>query len=199
MKIYDSNYKPEPDINSLTQIVDILEPNREVENRSVQIVNDVVTANNKEELQKQFELFNINQSKKNALRVVKLSKLLDKVDDEVITRFEKRPDQMSNKELLDYMEAISSQIDRSQKAVDTIRPPSDSIIARTGGDIVNQSKGDEYNINLGTELSKETKEDVVDAIKGIIGILQNTSAKNLTQPSDPTEVNIEVVEEKDSE
>ena len=35
--------------------------------------------------------------------VVKLSNLLNKVEDQAIERFERRPDQVSNKELLEYM------------------------------------------------------------------------------------------------
>ena len=153
MATFDPNYKSKPDITSLTQISEILEPNKVVDGNFLQIVNDVVNAPSKTELQKQFELFNINQSKKNALRIAKLMKTLDKVDDEVINRFEKRADQMTNKELLDYMNAISAQIDHSQKMVDIIAPPADSIISRDGAADINvENKGDNYTINLGTEL-----------------------------------------------
>ena len=92
-----------------------------LEEEQKQIVQNIITAPDAKELQAQFELFNISQSKKNALRTIKLNGLLDKIEDQAVERFEKRPDQISNKELLDYMQVVSTQIDRSQKYMETLK------------------------------------------------------------------------------
>jgi len=81
----------------------------------------IIEAPTKEELQEQLDLFNINQSKQNAVRIVKLNNLLNKVEDQAIERFEKRPDQVSNRELLEYMSIVSNQIDRAQKSIDAVQ------------------------------------------------------------------------------
>ena len=134
------------------------------------IVNNIIKAPSQKELQTQFDLFNINKSKKNALRIIKLNSLLDKVEDQAIERFEKRPDQVSNKELLDYMQVVATQIDRSQKFIDTLKDK--PMIKVT-------DKSQNVNINIGTELNRDSKERVMDAI----GVL----LKQLNKPQ-PTDV-----------
>lgn len=132
------------------------------------ILKALVEASNKDELKKQIELFDINQSKKNALRIAKLEQLQAKVENQMIDRFDKRPDQMSNKELLDYLTVISAQIDKSQKTVDAIETKElmQQVAANSGGTT------NEVNINLGTTLSKDSKDNVVGAIKDILTLLQ---------------------------
>lgn len=123
------------------------------------IISDIIKAPNQKELQEQFDLFNINQSKKNALRIIKLNSLLDKVEDQAIERFEKKPDQVSNKELLEYMQVVAGQIDRSQKYIETIKDR--PMIKVT-------DKSQTVNVNIGTELNKDSKERVMDAIQNLL-------------------------------
>lgn len=129
-----------------------------------EIINAIVAAESRDELQTQFDLFNINQSKKNALRMIKLESLLNKVEDQAIERFEKHPHQVSNRELLDYMQIVSAQIDRSQKVVDSLK---EKELIRP----IQQNT--EVTINVGTELDRDSKANVVSAIKGILGMLRD--------------------------
>lgn len=123
------------------------------------IVDDIVKADTKEQLAAQFDLFNINQSKKNALRIIKLNTLLDKVEDQAIARMTKRPDMVSNRELLDYMTVVSNQIDRANKQIDTLKEtPSISL---------KQENKTEVNITVG-QVDHEGKERVIDAISALI-------------------------------
>lgn len=134
-----------------------------------QLVERIIEAPTKAELQHQFDLFNINQSKKNALRIIKLNNLLCKVEDQAIERFERRPDQVSNKELLEYMNVVSNQIDRAQKSVDAL--------SVSPAIHVNNQKN-EVNINIGPELDRDSKERVMDAISALLKQVQkNTSAQ----------------------
>ena len=123
------------------------------------IINNIIEATDQKELQAQFDAFNINQSKKNALRIIKLNSLLDKVEDQAIERFNKRPDQISNKELLDYMQVVATQIDRSQKVIDTLKEKPMIKVA---------NQKNEVNINIGNELDRDSKERVVDAIQALL-------------------------------
>lgn len=123
------------------------------------IVHDIIEAPTQQELQAQFDLFNMAQNKKNALRIIKLNKLLDKVEDQAIERFEKRPDQVSNRELLDYMQVVSGQIDRSQKQIDSLKDkPMISIKHETT----------EVNLNMTPELDRDSKNRVLNAIANLL-------------------------------
>ena len=69
-------------------------------------------------------LFNWNLSKKNVARLLKLNNLFDAVSDQMVERFEKKPDQFSNSDLLDYMKAVQGAIDSSSKYLsETEEPP----------------------------------------------------------------------------
>ena len=158
------------------------------------IVTDIIKAPNQKELQEQFDLFNINQSKKNALRIIKLNSLLDKVEDQAIERFEKRPDQVSNKELLEYMQVVAGQIDRSQKYIETIKDK--PMIKVT-------DRSQQVNINIGTELNRDSKERVMDAIQGLLKQLNSDQDNNVidadfSTSEEKTVYNIDTEDDSDS-
>ena len=110
----------------------------------------------------------MNQSKKNALRIVKLNNLLDKVEDQAIERFEKRPDQVSNKELLEYMNVISGQIDRAKKNIDSISiNPSIAVTAQKT----------DVTINVGSSLDRDSKERVMNVISSLLKQVKSNGEK----------------------
>jgi len=150
--------------------------------KDVILVEKIIAADSKDELQAQFDLFNMNQAKKNALRILKLRSLLDKVEDQAIERFEKRPDQVSNRELLDYMQIVSSQIEKSQNVVDSLqdKPMISAVQNNT-----------EVNINVSPTLNRESKEKVIDVIQAL---LKQTSS-NSSNPELVEEVEIVEAEE----
>lgn len=147
-----------------------------LEEAEQQLIAKIIEAPTRDELQHQFELFNMNQSKKNALRIIKLNNLLAKVEDQAIERFEKRPDQVSHKELLEYMNVVSGQIDRAHKQVDTLSAaPTIHMLAQKN----------EVNINVGgQELDRDSKERVMDAISALLKQVQ----KATSEPADVIEV-----------
>lgn len=140
-----------------------------LDNTEKEIVNKIIEADNKDELKHQFDLFNMNQSKKNALRVIKLNGLLGKIEDQAIERFEKRPDQISNKELLDYMQVVSTQIEKSQNYISDIQDK--PMIT------VNNQKN-ELNVSIGPELDRDSKSNVINAVTNLLNQLRNKSVSN---------------------
>lgn len=155
----DKKEDEDADTKELDEAIDMSLAVLPLESTEQKLMVKIIEAPTREELQQQLELFNINQSKKNAIRVVKLNSLLDKVEDQAIERFEKRPDQVSNKELLDYMTVVSNQIDRAQKGIDSVKDaPAINVI----------SKNTEVNINVGPQLDRDTKEKVMDVISALI-------------------------------
>jgi hypothetical protein len=131
-----------------------------LEESSNNLVNDIVQTSDIDELKNLTRLFEINQAKKNALRIVKLNTLLDKVNDQAIERFEKRPYEISNKELLDYMKVVQEQIHNSQ---DTL-----SKIDQSPAIQINQ-QNNSINVNVGQEaIDRDSKERVIDAVTQLL-------------------------------
>ena len=107
-------------------------------------------------------------------------------------RFNKRPDQMSNRELLDFLTTISSQIDSSQKVVDSIETKDLAKQVALSSD--SSTPTTQYNINLGTDINKDSKDNVVDAIKDILSLLQSAAVEtpdveNLEEPEEVEIIN----------
>lgn len=101
-------------------------------------------------------LFNLNQAKKNAVRVLKLNSLLDNVSDKMIERFEKYPDNFSNKDLLDYMQVTQSAIDRANKYLGTVD--------ETPAIQMNQ----QININIGQQFDRESRGKIAHAVNSML-------------------------------
>ena len=139
------------------------------------IMDGIMKAQDKQELQKQFDLFNLSLSKKNAARVVKVDGISDKALEEIERRISKRPSNISTKELLEMVQVLSSHAERSKKMVyqldekDMIRPTTGPVLPTTG-----------YTINIGTNIDKDGKNNVVNAIKEILEITKNSSSNNTT-------------------
>ena len=160
-----------------------------------QVVKDIVAAPNKEELEKQFQLFNMNQVKKNALRIIKLNDLLTKVEDQALERFEKRPDQVSNKELLDYMNAVSNQIEKAQNF------SKETLSTEVGGIKIKQEKT-EVNINVAPVLNRNEKDRVVDVISILLNQMKKPQSRandDVVEVEEAPYVDAETVEQQNPE
>jgi len=135
------------------------------------LVKTIIDAADQKELEAHLDAFNLAQSKGNALRVIKLNDLLTKVEDQAIARFNRRPDEISNKELLDYMQVVSTQIEKSQQKIldaQTILKPTVQVV----------NTKNELNVNVGPKLNRESKEKVIDAVSNLIKSL-NKQTENM--------------------
>lgn len=113
-------------------------------------------------------LFNWNISKKNVARVMKLNSLYDSVTDQMVRRFEARPDQFSNSDLLDYMKTLQGAIDTSTKNIsETAAPPS----------IVQNNT--QINVNVIDSFDRDARARILHAVKATL-----ESAKNIQIPEE---------------
>lgn len=118
------------------------------------ITNKIVSETNPDELDKLTQLFTLNQKKKQIVRTNKLSNLLDKVDDEVINRFEKYPQSIEDKDLIKYWSATSDIVSG--------RTEEDNVIPRI--QINNQT-----NINVNSSgLDRESRARVLEVVNNIL-------------------------------
>ena len=141
------------------------------------LIEKIIDSQTKEELQNHLDLFNLAQSKNNVLRVIKLNDLLQKVEDQAIERFNKRPDQISNRELLEYLQVVSTQIEKSQKTVN------ETINEKPLIQITNNKN--ELNIQTGPTLNAESREKVIDAFSMIMKQLESLEDKKLNTENEP--------------
>jgi len=116
------------------------------------LLNQIVKSENVDEIKDLTKLFNVNQNKKNLVRIAKLNDLLDKVSDKAIERIDLYADDISDKDLLGYMQTVQNVIEKSQKSVEAI--DSTPMIQ------INQQN----NINVEGELSRESKEKILNII-----------------------------------
>lgn len=99
---------------ALENNIDLLKENTD------DVITKLVESQDIEEIKRLTQLFNVNQMKKDAIRVIKLNDILDKLDDQVSERVEKYPDQFSNIDLLKYVDTIQQTINKSNQTITSI-------------------------------------------------------------------------------
>lgn len=135
--------------------------------------------------------FNLNQSKKNVLRILKLESLLDKVQDSMIERFEKTPNNFNNNDLLNYMTVVQTSIDRANKSL--------NLVDETPAIQFNQ----QVNINVKEEdkLDRNSREKVTDAVKAILSKLKikvDSAEQEVVDVDSATEENTVLLNNEDN-
>lgn len=132
-----------------------LEP---LDTQTQQIAQEILNEDDIDKVKDLTNLFNLNAQKRNVMRVIKMNDLLDKVTDQVITRFEKRPDNFSNDDLIKYMQVTENAIDRASKHLNLVEetPP------------IQLMQNNQVNINIDSGLDRESRERVMDAVRAIL-------------------------------
>ena len=147
------------------------------------LVANIIESEDVDELKSLTKMFTLNQAKKNALRIVKLNSLLDMVNDQAIARIAKRPDEISNKELLDYMNVVSTQIEKSQKSM--------AMVEETP--LINwnqQNNSVTVNVNSESKMDRDSKEKVIDAVRELLKMVKTPGAVPDTNIQTPMTVEL---------
>lgn len=156
-----------------------------LDSQTAKVTNELIEEQDLDKVKNLTKLFNLNQAKRNAIRVMKLNSLLDKVSDQMIERFDKKPGEFSNKELLDYMSVVQSTIDRANKSIE--------LVDQTPAIVINQ-QNNQVNIDNSPVLDRESRMRVVEAVKGI---MQTLNLKN--EPEQMQEISEFEENEEDSD
>ncbi|WP_300924657.1 hypothetical protein [uncultured Clostridium sp.] len=153
-----------------------------LDTRTKELAQQIINEESIEKTQDLVKLFNLNQAKKNVLRVLKLNSLLDKVSDEMITRFEKRPGEFANNDLLNYMNVVQSSIDRANKQLNLVdETPNISLT--------------QVNVNVEeNKLDRESRAKITEAVSKILEMSKKLNI-NLNEQEVSTEIIDEPVEE----
>ena len=140
------------------------------------LIDQIIAETDEQKTRDLTHLFNANQNKKTMVRVDKLSKLLDTITDQALTRFTNRPDEISNKELFDGLKVVQDLIERGQKQV--------SGAGETPLIQFNQQNNEVTIGDTSSALSRDSRERVKTAVMGLL----NSITTQATQESPPEEI-----------
>ena len=146
---------------------EVVEQKQELVLSQEDIIKKLDSVSNEEDLKYLTQLFNFNLAKKDMIRANMESQLLDNILQEVNKRITDRPGEITNKDLLDYMSAMQSSIDRTSKSIQTIGDNSS---------VYNVSSTNNVNINImsdSNQLSKESRSRITEVIKNIMKDINN--------------------------
>ena len=142
------------EIKEIVQPLDL----RPLDNQTKQIAQEILDEQDIEKVKDLTNLFNLNAQKRNVMRVIKMNDLLDKVTDQVIELFEKRPDNFSNEDLIKYMQVTENAIDRANKHL--------NLVEETPA--IQAIQNNQVNININSELDRDGRERVMEAVRAIL-------------------------------
>lgn len=143
------------------------------------ILDKISQASTVEELREFTQLFHLSLAKKEASRALTQSELLDVILEQASDRITKRPGDLSNKDLLDYMNVFQASLDKTSKTLD------DKIVEASP--VTLNQTNQEININLGDSsmtISDESRARILDVLNAIT---KNSSQKTLKQASEEVE------------
>jgi len=123
------------------------------------ILNKINSVTTTEELKDVTNLFNLNITKKEMARVMQQSELYDLVLQQAGDRLRKRPDELSTKDLIDYMNAFRGNIDKTQSYIDKVE--NNPTIQ-----VNNDNKKVVVNIN---NLNRDASEEVLEVVNTLLG------------------------------
>ena len=128
-------------------------------------------------------------------RINKMNDLLDVITDQAMTRFTAKPDEISNKELLDSMKVVSELIDKGSKQINNVETPLIQI----------NQQNNEVNLGDGTVkggLSRDSRERVKNTVAdllsslGLTGMPNNNTnlSENLSEDESIIDVEVEEID-----
>lgn len=134
-----------------------------LDEKTTQIAQTIINEEDVDKIKDLTHLFNLNQAKKNVLRVMKLNGLLDTVSDKIIERFEKYPDNFSSADLLNYLQVTQNAIEKANKNL--------SLVEETP--VIQFNQNNQVNVNIVDSYDRDSKERVMEAIKSILAQSKN--------------------------
>ena len=165
--------------------VSLEEARIDLSNKSQRLIGELTLETDKQKMQAIEQQFNDIQRKKQLARISKLSDVQDMLTDQFYQRISQRPDEISNKEMLDGMKVIQDLMEKNQKRAEVIEEIPQLIQ-------INQTE-----VNVGNNLNRDSRERVKNAVLGILDSI------NRSQPPTATEADLIdadfVVEEEEND
>lgn len=141
---------------------------------SQKLIGELTLEKDRQKMQVIEQQFNDIQRKKQLARISKLSDVQDMLTDQFYQRISQRPDEISNKEMLDGMKVIQDLMEKNQKRAETVEEIPQLIQ-------INQTE-----VNVGNNLNRDSRERVKNAVLGILD--------SINKAQQPTAVDSDLIE-----
>lgn len=148
---------------------------------SQRLVSELTFERDRQKMQAIEQQFNDIQRKKQLARVSKLSDVQDMLTDQFFQRISQRPDEISNKEMLDGMKVVQDLMEKNLKQAETIEEIPQLIQ-------INQTE-----VNVGNNLNRDSREKVKNAVLDIL----NSINKAQSTPTDTDIIEADFTEEEE--
>lgn len=155
------------DISEETSLVSISEVDLEEARANLSIeaqklIGELTFEKDKQKMQAIEQQFNEIQRKKQLARISKLSDVQDMLTNQFYQRISQRPDEISNKEMLDGMKTIQDLMEKNQKHTESIE------------DIPQLIQINQTEVNVGNNnLNRDSRERVKNAVIGILNSINS--------------------------
>lgn len=143
-------------------------------NQPLDITTQLVKEEDPDKIKSIINLFNLNVAKKNAVRIDTLNELIDDVLSKVGERLQLRPDEFSNKDLIDYLNALYTAAEKSGKIVSG----AEEIPAIT----INQQNN--VIVNDATTLSRESRQRIAEVVAAMLNQTQQIEGDIIDESED---------------
>ena len=110
-------------------------------------------------------LFNVYQTKRNAIRINALNDVQDALVQQMLERLRKYPDNFANKDIADWMKTVQAVMESNTEKVDKL----DNIPTIT------YQQNNQVNLTLADSLSKESREKVVSVVEALLKNAQSSA------------------------
>lgn len=128
------------------------------------LIGELTSEKDKQKMQALEQQFNDIQYKKQLARISKLSDVQDMLTNQFYQRVSQRPDEISNKEMLDGMKVVQDLIEKNQKRSEVAEEIPQLIQ-------INQTE-----VNVGNNLNRDSRERVKNAVLGILDSINKTQS-----------------------
>jgi hypothetical protein len=129
-----------------------------IDTQTTELAQRILDETDVEKVKDLTSLFNLNSQKRNVMRILKMTNLLDTVTEQVITRFERTPDNFSNEDLLKFMQVTEKSIESAHKSLGQVeQAPS-----------VQYQQNNQVNINIVDGLDRESRQKVTNTVQSIL-------------------------------
>ena len=151
--------------NTIDELTTELSP---VDNTIRGLVENIMEEQDPNKTKDLVDMFNWNMSKKNVARLEKLNNLYDSITDQMIERVDKRADQFSNSDLIDYVKTIQSAIDVNTKNLAQVQEPP----------LIVQQNNTQINVNVADTFDRDAKARILAAVEAT---LEQANASNVIE------------------
>lgn len=158
---------------------------KKLNKKTTDIAQEILEEDNIDKVKDLTHLFNLQINKKNVIRILRLNNLIDNIEDQMLERFEKRPDEFSDTDLLNYLTTLQNALDKTSKNLNLVDETPPIQLNQVNVVNVNESK-----------LSRESEKKVMQAADLLIKKLYNID--NNENINIETELNEEIFDENNT-